>query len=109
MTLKTQIISDLPVFFDTDEFAETIVYTNSSSVDASISAIVSMDDPLQEPYVRGESTATCTIEVKASDVPSPEYGETFTFGGYTWEFDPRIGVTRMTDNVLSIFLERQMS
>lgn len=109
MTLKTQITSDLSVFFNADDFAETIQYINSDKVETDIVAIVTMDDPSQEPYVRGESIATCEIEVQAKDVPNPQYGETFVFGGYTWEFDPTMGVTHITDNVIKISLERELS
>ena len=108
MTLKTQITSDLSAFFNTDEFAETVSYTPKGGAAVDITAIVSQDDPLQEPYVRGENTATCEIEVQASEVPTPQYGDTFTFGGETWEFDPIRGVLHKDDYTRLIGLEREM-
>ncbi len=109
MTLKTQIINDLSVFFNVDEFAEIIIYTNSDDIETSISAIVTREEPVQEEYVRGSETATCEIEVKSNDVPTPQYGETFTFDDVDWEFDPVLGVTKKADNVLTIRLERRLS
>ena len=100
--------SDLSVFFNTDEIAETVSYTPKDGVAVDIAAIVSQDDPLQEPYVRGENTATCEIEVLASDVSDPQYGDTFTFGGETWEFDPVRGVIHKDDYTRLIGLERQL-
>ncbi|MCK5601376.1 hypothetical protein KAR91_05900 [Candidatus Pacearchaeota archaeon] len=108
MTLKTQMTSDLETFFNSDEFAETISYTPKSGDAVDITAIVTYAEPLQEPYVRGEETATCEIEVKASDVESPQYGDIFIFDSATWEFDPVLGVTRKDDNILIIHLERRM-
>ena len=109
MTLKNQITNDLSVFFNIDEFAEIIVYTNLNAIETSIPAMVSREDPVQEEYVRGNETATCEIEVKISDVPTPHYGETFTFDNVVWEFDPVLGVTKKTDDVLTIRLERRLS
>lgn len=109
MTLKDQITNDLSVFFNIDEFAETIVYTDVNDVETDITAIVTRLAPLQEEYVRGRETATCEIEVKRSDLPDLQYGETFTFDSEIWEFDPVLGVTMMADNVITIALERQLS
>lgn len=109
MTLKTQMTSDLSIFLNTDEFAETITYTPSGGSATSISAIVEKDDIFQEPYVRGPDTATCLVYVKASDVSTPQFGDTFTIDSVVWEFDPSRGVIYMDDDVYVIGLERQMS
>ena len=110
MTLKTDIQNDLATFFDTDEFAETIKYTSVNHVGPAtdITAIVTRDNPFQEPYVRGESMATCEIEVQVSEVLNPQYGDKFTFGDETWEFDPVRGVIRKDDYMLLIGLEREL-
>lgn len=108
VTLKTQIASDLSIFFNIDEFAEIVSYIPKGGAAVDITAIVSRDNPFQEPYVRGEDTATCEIEVLASEVPTPQYGDTFTFGGETWEFDPVRGVIHKDDYTRLIGLEREM-
>lgn len=107
MTLKTQITSDLSTFFNTDEFAETVSYTPVGGAAVDITAIVTRDNPFQEPYVRGEETATCEIEVMASEVADPQYGDLFTFNSETWEFDPIRGIIRQDDLVLAIGLIRR--
>ena len=109
MTLKTQMTTDLAVFFNTDEFAENVTYTPTGGEAATIPAIVERDDPFQEAYVRGEETATCQIHVKKSDVATPQFGDTFAFDSQTWELDPSRGVMYEDDNILTIGLERRMS
>ena len=108
MTLKTQMTSDLSIFFNTDEFAESVTYTPKGGAGSTISAIVERNDPFQEPYIRGEKTATALIQVKKADVASPQYGDTFTFDSQTWEFDPMRGVIYEDDQVLNIGLERTL-
>jgi len=109
MTLKADILTDLDdVFFDSDEFAESVTYTPKGGAASTITAIVIKDSPFQEPYVRGEETARCEIEVKASDVASPQYGDTFTIDSVVWEFDPSRGVIRDDGYTLLIGLEREL-
>ena len=107
MTLKTQITSDLCAFFNTDEFAETVSYTAVGGAAVDITAMVERGNPLQEPYVRGEETATCEIWVKVSEVSDPQYGDLFVFDSETWEFDPVRGVIDQDDDVLVIGLVRR--
>jgi len=108
MTLKTQIASDLSIFFDTDEFAETISYTPMDDAARNITAIVDRTSPGQEPYIRGHDTATCEITVKASDMPTPQLGDTFIFDDQDWEIDPSDGqgVIYEDDNILTVALRR---
>jgi len=107
MTLKTQITSDLATFFNTDEFAETVSYTAVGGAAVDITAIVTRDNPFQEPYVRGEETATGEIEVQKSEVSDPQYGDLFTFDSETWEFDPVRGVIHYDDDIFVIALVRR--
>jgi len=103
-------MDDLSARFNTDLFAETIVYTtNNGGVEKDVPAHINRDGPFQEIYVRGENTATCEIEVLISDVPDPQHGETFTFDGYIWEFNPMLGITRKDSHFFQIALEREMS
>lgn len=106
MTFKTQLATDLTTFFNANDFAETVSYTAVGAVAANITAIVSRNAPLQEPYVRGPATATCEITVKKSQVTSPQYGDLFTIDSQTWEFDPDQGVIYEDDQVYEIALRR---
>lgn len=107
MTLKDQITSDLATFFNTDEFAETVSYTPLGGAAVDITAVVTRDNPFQEPYVRGEETATSEIAVQKSEVSDPQYGDLFTFDSETWEFDPVRGVVREDDDTYLIGLVRR--
>jgi len=109
MTFKTLITSDLDSFFNTNEFAESITYTAVGQSAATISAIVMRDSPSQEPYIRGDHTATCEIIVKISDVATPQHGDIFTLNdSEIWEFDPTSGVVYQDDDILHILLERRL-
>lgn len=74
MTLKSQLSSDLPVFFNTDDFAETVTY---NSVD--IPAIV--DYGVEK---SGENARTAHIIIKQSDVANPAYRDTVVIDSATW-------------------------
>jgi len=108
MTLKTQMTSDLSVFFNGDEFSETISYTATGEIAVDISAIVDRSGELLEDYVRGENTAMITITVKKADVPNKAYGDTFTIDENAWNFDPTRGVIYEDDDTVQIALERDM-
>jgi len=92
MTFSSQLTTDLAVFFNTDEFAETVIYTATGGVAASITAIVTREGEGQEPYVRGIFTATALVLVKKSEVATPRHGDIYAFDSQTWEHDPGRGV-----------------
>lgn len=77
-TLAEQITADLATMFDTDEFAQTVTYSDGST-SSSITGIVDYGEVSGKNAVRG-----ATITVKVSDVPSPGYRHTFTIDGDTW-------------------------
>jgi len=83
MTLKDQMTSDLSVFFNTDEFAENVVYTAKDEFPVTIPVI-----PADEEDIVGteSSVEEMRIEVKASDVPDPTYRDTFEVEGVTWYY-----------------------
>lgn len=111
MTFKSDAIEDIEeVVSETGEFSKEITYTPKGGVAVTIDAIVNRNEPFQEPYVRGENTATCEIIVKASEVTNPQHGDTFTIDGETWEFNPRIMMDREYGDwgFLRINLERSM-
>lgn len=109
MTLKTQLTSDLSVFFNSDEFAESVTYTASGGEATTITAVVVRSMSHYEPYVRGENTAMAEIICKKSQVSAAGYGDTFAFDSQTWELDPVRGVIYEDDDVVHVALERRMS
>lgn len=77
MTLRATIAADLDdVFFDVDEFAESITYNG-----ASIQAVVEYG----KQRVKDAIVFDAEILVKVSDVPSPTYRDTVVIGGTTFK------------------------
>ena len=109
MTLKTQMATDLSVFFNSNEFAESVTYTPSGGSGTTITALVFRSEDFQETYVRGPDTARAEIWVKKSQVTNPQFGDVYSFDSQYWEMDPSRGVIYEDDNVLRIGLERRMS
>lgn len=108
MTLKTQMTADMSVFFNADEFSETISYTAVGESAVDISAIVERSGSQLEDYVRGQVTAIVTVTIKKADVPNKAFGDTFTIDGHVWNFEPASGVIYEDDDVVQISLERDM-
>ena len=103
MTFKTQMINDLSVFFNTDEFAETITYTPSGGSPVEISAIPGdQNATLQDPPPAGD---TMTIFVKASDVSDPGYKDQFTINSETWYFRKNLS-GGSNDGILELEISR---
>lgn len=80
MTLSDQLTSDLSIFYDTDEFAETVTYNGSA-----IPAIVDYKTNLDDAGSRGSAMAIAEISVRASDVAAPAYRDTVVIGSVTWK------------------------
>ena len=79
MTLSSQLTTDLPVFFETDEFAQTITYAG-----ASITALVLFNENLDAAGGRESAMAMGEIWVKVSDVALPAYRDVVVIGSDTW-------------------------
>jgi len=89
MSLNNQIAADIAATaLNVNEFGAAVTYTPTGGAGSSINALVLRDDPFQEPYVRGDAFATLQIMVAASDVATPQHGDTYTIDGSTWEHDP---------------------
>ena len=77
MTFKDDRAADQSVFFNTDEFAETVTYQGSA-----ITALVSYgQDPKRD---ANSHRAEAQLLVKASDVAAPAYRDTVGIGSDTW-------------------------
>ena len=84
MSLKSQMTSDLDMFFNTDEFASTITYTPTGGDPVSITAVPGAQDATgQDPVPSGD---TMVIFVMAAEVENPQYKDQFTIDGETWYF-----------------------
>lgn len=82
MTLKTQILADLPVFFNVDEFAESVTYTPKGAAAKTVTICFGAEDPAaQTPAPPGDAMV---ILVKYADAAAPTTGDTFLIDGVTW-------------------------
>lgn len=105
---KAQIITDLSVFFNLEEFAETVSYTASGQAAIDVTAIIIRDTVFQEPYIRGPHTAHADLYIKKSEIAEPRFGDTFTADEEIWELDPSRGVFYEDNNVMVVGLERRL-
>ena len=77
MTFKDQLGTDLGVFFNTNEFAETVAYKG-----VNVSAIV--DRLKDQQIVSGNAAAYAQLQVKKTDVASPAYLDAVVFDAQSW-------------------------
>lgn len=96
MTLADQLTTDLDVFFDLDEFAQTVTYDNGTTP-TSIKAVV---DPWGAVRQSGSQSTVKKIMVKKADVPVPDYRHSFVIDGTTWyiKSDPDKGLDAVGDD-----------
>lgn len=79
MTLKTQMTSDLSVFFNTDDFAQSVTYAGKA-----VNALVILGENLDDAGSRESAMARGQIVVKVSDVATPAYRDAVVIGSDTW-------------------------
>jgi hypothetical protein len=96
MSFKDQIIEDLAIVFDEDEFAESILYCPYEDIPKTIPAILSIDQEGTEIQAIAPPAETMRILVKVSDVPSPDYHDEFhlnpgTVTEETWYLAQNLG------------------
>jgi len=72
------LANDMATFFNTDEFAQTVTY-NPGTGPINIQAIVDYGDGQSDQPAR-----VATITVQKSQVPDPDYRDTFVIDGVTW-------------------------
>lgn len=87
MTFKTQLTTDLAVFFNTDEFAESVTYTPSGGTAKVINAIVTYGEG--EEYKGADAyniEATMEIQANATNgIATVGVGDSITIGTDTWK------------------------
>jgi len=83
MSFKTQLTSDLAVFYNSEEFADEVTYTPSGEAGYSINIIIEVsDESLQDPASPQDEMI---ILVRESDVAAPNVrGDTLTIDSETW-------------------------
>ena len=81
MTFDTQIITDLAVFFNTDEHAETVSYNG-----VNITAVVDHGDIMDDDSAVVHRQKI--LFVQATDVATPAYRDTVIIDSVTWRVGP---------------------
>ena len=79
MTFKSQMETDLDVFFDEEHFAESVTYNGEE-----ILAVVDYGEDLDEVTGNETNRVADTVMIKASDVAAPAYRDTVVIGDYTY-------------------------
>lgn len=107
MNLKADMLADLDsVFFNTDEFADEVVYTPAATgvadtikamvdygIDQNASGIkgsgytwtVLCERDVRSDFRSGSTRSVATIMIMAADVPEPKVRDTITAGGIVWK------------------------
>jgi hypothetical protein len=79
MSLKDQMLLDLDVFFNLEEFACEAAYRPAAGGTSQVTAVF---DPDQK---AGRGADQAWIHVKKSEVPAPSYRDTFVVDGREWK------------------------
>lgn len=94
----------LNIFFNTNEFAETVTYTPNGGIAKNINIIqLNEDAALLEPHPLKDSK---TILVKYADVNEPNYGDIITWGGDTWYVINNYGGGQFTTGTYKLEISR---
>jgi hypothetical protein len=96
MTFKTQLASDLAsVFFNTDEFAESVTYTRDGYFPETVKAII--DYGQGEEYQGSDSYGVnATMNVMVSEIETVTNKDTVVIGTDTWGV---IGARKINDGL----------
>jgi len=98
MTLKSQLSSDLSIFFDTDDFAETVTY---NSVDIPAIVDCGSDEDANSIF------DFMDIEVQTLDVAVVTYRtDTLVYDGLTWRYPKIISQDAQTKKIRFIRNQR---
>ena len=90
MVLKDQMLLDLDVFFNVDEFASVVTYRPATGDPVQIKAVFDTDRQR-----RDSGADQAWLYVKKADVPSPSYRDTFVIDGEEWKIQQRPGQGRV--------------
>ena len=79
MTFKSQIVTDMAAFFNSDEFADAAVYSPVTGDDVPCNVIIDHDVLIQaDGYDASVATLGTTITALVDDVGTISRGDTFT-------------------------------
>jgi len=89
MSFRSQLTTDLDVFFNTDEFGIEITYTPNGGSATTITVVpAGKSESIQSPPPAEDEA---DYKVKASDISSLSAYDTFTISGTTYYFKERLG------------------
>ena len=103
-TLKTTMLADMAVFFNTDHFAEDVVHYTSDEVETTITVVITRNGDNREPNFRNVTT-TAKIEVQKTTLAVADVYR-FYFDSVYWELDES-GVTYEDDNNFHVDVIRE--
>ena len=86
MSIKSQLSSDLPLFFNQEEFAVEGTYT-TESVTVISDITVNFEDNTLLQNTSKKTKGSGVLHLKLSDVPTPFAGDKFDLDGVTWRIE----------------------
>ena len=99
MTLKQQISSDLSVFFNTDDFADSAVYNSHDGTYSSKSIKIIIDYNADLSKTEFGAADTTQIILQKSEIVDPKIYDTIVFDGVTYTIRQRLSGDNYTWNV----------
>lgn len=81
MTFKERLARNINVFFNLNEFAETVMYNGNSIV-----VVPNLGSDLEDGNIVGYhgTSARAIFYLKAVEVPIPRHGDILTYNGEDW-------------------------
>lgn len=83
MSIKSQIVADVDIFFNIDEFAEEATYNGK---DILVIPKIGEGQSSKKPFENASRYVDAYFSIMASDVPDPEIGDVLVHNGKEWQF-----------------------
>lgn len=106
-TLKEQILSDLDIIFNTDEFADNATYTSKDGTIISKAIKIIVDFGADLSRTEYGSADFVQIRVKKSDIPNPSVYDTLILNGITYTVRQRLNGDNYIWNLITEADQRQ--
>lgn len=85
MSLKTQLATDLAIFFNIDEFADEATYTPKGGAPFAIKVVPVFNRNLE--ILQNGQKNTADFHVRKDQVPNPVFGDTITHNSLAWTIE----------------------
>ena len=84
MAFKDNVLKDLDIFLNLGDFAQTVIYTDSSGVSKEVPAIFLIKTDLLLENMNGTESSIPAVLVKKTDIADVRNGDVFTINGTSY-------------------------